>query len=49
MRTNFDQIVNDPTKDVLLALEAPWCEVCKNVAEKLEEVAEKVLIQTIFH
>jgi len=43
VRTNFDEIVNDPTKDVLLALDAPWCDVCKTVIEKLEEVAVKVL------
>jgi len=27
--SNFDEIVNDPTKDVLLEFYAPWCGHCK--------------------
>lgn len=46
VRTNFEEIVNDPTKDVFLELHAPWCQVCKHVAEKLEEVAEKLKNET---
>ena len=31
---NFDEIVRDPTKDVLIEMYAPWCGHCK----KLEPV-----------
>ena len=37
----FNQIVNDPTKDVLIEFYAPWCGHCKSLAPKYEELAEK--------
>ena len=37
--SNFDQIVNDPTKDVLVEFYAPWCGHCKTLAPKYEKVA----------
>jgi len=38
---NFDSIVNDPTKDVLLEIYAPWCGHCKNLEPIYIEVAKK--------
>jgi len=34
----FDQIVNDPTKDVLVEFYAPWCGHCKALVPVFEEV-----------
>ena len=39
---NFDQIVNDPTKDVLIEFYAPWCGHCKSLAPKYDELATKL-------
>jgi protein disulfide-isomerase A3 len=39
---NFDEIVNDPTKDVLIEFYAPWCGHCKSLAPKYDELAEKL-------
>ena len=39
---NFDEIVNDNTKDVLIEFYAPWCGHCKALAPKYEELGEKV-------
>jgi len=38
----FDQIVLDPTKDVLLEAYAPWCGHCKQLEPKYKELAEKM-------
>lgn len=37
----FNQIVNDPTKDVLIEFYAPWCGHCKNLEPKFNELGEK--------
>jgi protein disulfide isomerase family A protein 3 len=39
---NFDEIVNDPTKDVLIEFYAPWCGHCKSLAPKFDELAKKM-------
>jgi len=38
----FDQIVLDPTKDVLLEAYAPWCGHCKQLEPKYKELAEQM-------
>jgi len=38
---NFDQIVIDSDKDVLVKFYAPWCGHCKKMAPIYEEVAKK--------
>lgn len=45
---NFDEIVNDETKDVLIEYYAPWCGHCKNLAPKYEELAVKVTVICFF-
>jgi protein disulfide-isomerase A6 len=37
--SNFDKIVMDPTKDVLVEFYAPWCGHCKSLAPIYEQVA----------
>jgi len=39
---NFDEIVNDDTKDVLIEFYAPWCGHCKSLAPKYDELAKKL-------
>merc|ERR1712121_170275 len=39
---NFDEIVNDESKDVLIEFYAPWCGHCKSLAPKYEELATKL-------
>lgn len=39
---NFDSIVNDDSKDVLIEFYAPWCGHCKSLEPKYTELGEKV-------
>ncbi|CAG5124327.1 unnamed protein product [Candidula unifasciata] len=39
---NFDEIVNNEDKDVLIEFYAPWCGHCKTLAPKYEELAQKL-------
>lgn len=39
---NFDSIVNDDSKDVLIEFYAPWCGHCKSLEPKFKELGEKV-------
>lgn len=38
----FDEIVNDPQKDVLVEFYAPWCGHCKNLEPIYKELGEKL-------
>jgi len=40
--SNFDEIVNDPSKDLLLEFYAPWCGHCKQLAPKYDQLGEKM-------
>lgn len=39
---NFDEIVNDESKDVLIEFYAPWCGHCKKLVPIYDELAEKL-------
>lgn len=43
MAENFDSIVNDDSKDVLIEFYAPWCGHCKSLEPKYKELGEKVI------
>ncbi|KAG9355288.1 hypothetical protein JZ751_000126 [Albula glossodonta] len=38
----FEEIVNDPEKDVLIEFYAPWCGHCKNLEPKYNELGEQL-------
>jgi protein disulfide isomerase family A protein 3 len=43
---NFDEIVNDANKDVLIEFYAPWCGHCKKLSPIYDELAEKLKDET---
>ncbi|XP_036399480.1 protein disulfide-isomerase A3 [Megalops cyprinoides] len=40
---NFEEIVNDDSKDVLIEFYAPWCGHCKSLEPKYKELGEKLV------
>ncbi|KAJ8247491.1 hypothetical protein GJAV_G00247020 [Gymnothorax javanicus] len=40
---NFEEIVNDEDKDVLIEFYAPWCGHCKSLEPKYKELGEKLM------
>ena len=40
--SNFNDVVNDATKDVLIFFHSSWCDECPGVKMKLQKVAKKV-------
>lgn len=45
----FEEIVNDPEKDVLIEFYAPWCGHCKKLEPKYTELGERVSITWHLH
>lgn len=39
---NFDEVVNDPKKDVFVVFHAPWCGHCKQLMPKFQNLAKKL-------
>merc|ERR1712226_1452841 len=39
---NFEELVTNSKKDVLIEFYAPWCGHCKSLAPKYDELAEKL-------
>lgn len=39
---NFDELVNDDSKDVLIEFYAPWCGHCKQLEPKYKELGQKL-------
>lgn len=39
--SNFEEVVYDSTKDVLIEFYAPWCGHCKNLEPKYKQLAKK--------
>merc|ERR1711923_608368 len=44
---NFDEIVNNEDKDVLIEFYAPWCGHCKSLAPKYDELGEKMAEENV--
>lgn len=45
----FEEIVNDPEKDVLIEFYAPWCGHCKKLEPKYEELGQEVSRRAMKH
>lgn len=44
----FEEIVNDPEKDVLIEFYAPWCGHCKKLEPKYAELGQEVRYSDIY-
>lgn len=47
MAENFESLVNDDSKDVLIEFYAPWCGHCKSLEPKYKELGEKVSVKLL--
>jgi len=44
---NFDELVTNTDKDVLIEFYAPWCGHCKSLAPKYDELGEKMAEEAV--
>merc|ERR1711990_916094 len=44
---NFDELVTNSEKDVLIEFYAPWCGHCKSLAPKYDELGEKMAEENV--
>ena len=47
MAKNFDELVTNTDKDVLIEFYAPWCGHCKSLAPKYDELGEKMAQEAV--
>ena len=47
MAKNFDELVTNTDKDVLIEFYAPWCGHCKSLAPKYDELGEKMAEEAV--
>ena len=47
MAKNFDELVTNTDKDVLIEFYASWCGHCKSLAPKYDELGEKMAEEAV--